>query len=135
MTRRKILSFVCALVWFSQAILHLLILFGAPLGKLFFGGTYEVFPLWLRPANLALFLVWATIGYAYLVYGGLVKSRWQASYAQWIVRLATVFIGLATVFNFFISTSPWEKYLTGSLTAFILLLSLWLISLPQRTHT
>lgn len=134
MSTKKVLSLICALSWFFQAVLHLLILFGAPLGRLFFGGAYRVFPLWLRPANLALVLLWSTISYAYLVYGEFVKNNWSDACARWILGLTTVFLAIATFFNVFISTSPWEKYLTGSLTALTFLLSLCLVFLPSKNE-
>ena len=44
MSTKKVLSLICALSWFFQAVLHLLILFGAPLGRLFFGGDRLILP-------------------------------------------------------------------------------------------
>lgn len=48
----KFLSLFSALLWFSQSLLHFLLLLGLPLGRLVFGGAYIVFPLWLRPVKI-----------------------------------------------------------------------------------
>ncbi|WP_019771653.1 hypothetical protein [Streptococcus sobrinus] len=132
MSIKKILSLLCALVWFSQAILHLLILFGAPLGKLFFGGIYTVFPIWLRPANLILLLLWSTFAYAYLVYGRVMSAGNFDKKSAIFVKIATLLLGITTLFNFFVSHSFLEKYVTGGLTALTFLLSLWLLLLSKQ---
>ena len=36
----KCLSLFSALLWFSQSLLHFLLLLGLPLGRLVFGGAY-----------------------------------------------------------------------------------------------
>lgn len=123
----KWISLISALLWFSQAFLHFLLLIGAPLGQFVFGGVYTVFPLWLKPVNLALFLLWTFFGYSYLLYGGILKSSWQEKTLTRIIQLVTVFLGLATCFNFFVSNSFFEKYVTGVITFLAFLISLFLL--------
>ena len=130
---KKFLSLFCALLWFSQALLHFLLLLGLPLGGLVFGGLYTVFPLWLRPVNFLLFVLWSAFGLAYLFLGVLLKKPLRPSLLKKMIASATVFLFLAAVFNFFISSSPLEKYLTGSLTALALLSSLVLLILGSKT--
>ncbi|WP_165329288.1 hypothetical protein ACFSN5_01325 [Streptococcus tangpeifui] len=123
----KLLASASALLWFSQAILHFLLMMGAPLGRFVFGGVYTAFPLWLRPVNLALFLLWTFFGYSYLLYGGVLKSSWQEKTLARIIQFVTVFLGLAACFNFFVSNSFFEKYVTGSITFLAFLISLSLL--------
>lgn len=125
--RVKILAWLNAVLWFSQATLHFLLLLGAPFGRLVFGGIYTVFPLWLRPVNFALFLLWSFFGYSYLLYGKVLNSPWKERTLIRIVQIVTAFLGLAVFFNFFISRSFFEKYMTGSITLSAFLLSLLLL--------
>jgi len=123
----KILASLSAALWFLQAFLHFLLLMGVPLGAFVFGGSYTVFPLWLRPANLALCLLWSFFGYSYLLFGRVLTSSWQEKTLTRIVGLVTIFLGLATLFNFFISGSFFEKYVTGSITLLTFLISLFML--------
>ena len=134
MIKFKILSIACALLYFIQAILHFLILLGFPLGAFFFGGAYTVFPLWLRPANFLFTLVWSFFAYFYLTYGQMPPSRWTKARQDLVMVMMTGLSLLATVFNFFISSSPLEKYGTGSMTALTFLLSCCLLILSKRTR-
>ena len=100
----KFLSLFSALLWFSQSLLHFLLMLGLPLGCLVFGGTYIVFPLWLRPVNFLLFSLWAFFSFSYLAFGGWLKSGLRSSVLKKVILVGTVFLFLATVFNFFIIT-------------------------------
>ncbi len=135
MSTKKILSLICAALWFVQALLHFLLLMGAPLGAFVFGGSYTVFPLWLRPVNLALCLLWSFFGYSHLLFGRVLTSSWQEKTLTRIVGLVTIFLGLATLFNFFISSSFFEKYVTGSITLLAFLISLFLLYRHNKTLT
>ena len=64
----KFLSLFSGLLWFSQSLLHFLLMLGLPLGRLVFGGAYIVFPLWLRPVNFLLFSLWAFFSFSYLAF-------------------------------------------------------------------
>lgn len=127
----KILSIFCALLWLSQALLHLLLLLGLPLGNLVLGGSYAVIPLRLRPVNLLLLLLWTFFGLCYLYWAGCLKSPFQKRTLKKIIFGATGFLFLAAIFNFFISPSLLERYLTGGLTALAFLASLLLLILDQ----
>ena len=74
----KCLSLFSALLWFSQSLLHFLLMLGLPMGRLVFGGAYIVFPLWLRPVNFLLFLLWGFFSLSYLSLGGWLRSTFLA---------------------------------------------------------
>ena len=79
----KCLSLFSALLWFSQSLLHFL-----------------------------LFLLWGFFGFSYLSFGGWLRSSLKTSVLRKIILNGTVFLFLATVFNFFVTSSLLEKYLT-----------------------
>lgn len=130
----KILSGICAILYIIQAGLHFLILLGFPFGGFFLGGIYTVFPLWLRPANLFFTLVWLFFAYFYLIYGQILVSRWTKRCQNFIMLIMTIMSLLATVFNFFISNSPLEKYGTGTMTALTFLMSCCLFFLSKKSR-
>ena len=77
----KYLSLFSGLLWFSQSLLHFLLILGLPLGRLVFGGAFVVFPLWLRPVNFLLFSLWAFFSFSYLAFGG--WFSFEESYFSW----------------------------------------------------
>lgn len=123
----RAVSTVCALGWFANALLHLLLLAGMPLGALVLGGGHEVMPVAMRPVNAVLVVLWGVCGWAYLAYGGVVAHRASRGRLRSGLVVMTVFLLLASVFNLFITSSPAERYVTGALSALMLLLSLVLL--------
>ena len=107
---------------------------GLPLGRLVFGGAYIVFPLWLRPVNFLLFLLWAFFSLSYLSFGGWLRSSLKSSVLRKIILSGTVFLFLATVFNFFVTASLLEKYLTGGLTFLAFLSSVILLHNNKKSY-
>ncbi|EMC57922.1 hypothetical protein [Streptococcus mutans] len=134
MTKPKLIAAFCAVLYFIQAFLHFLILLGLPLGGFFFGGLYTVFPFWLRPANFFFALIWSFFAYFYLIYGQILPSRWSKAKLNLVMVTMTGLSLLATVFNLFISSSPLEKYGTGSMTALTFLLSCCLLVLSKKSR-
>lgn len=130
----KYLSLVSALLWFSQSLLHFLLMLGLPLVRLVFGGAYIVFPLWLRPANFLLFLLWGFFAFSYLSFGGWLRSGLKSFVLRKIILSGTVFLFLATVFNFFVTASLLEKYLTGGLTCLAFLSSVILLHNNKKPY-
>ncbi|RSJ62103.1 hypothetical protein [Streptococcus gordonii] len=131
--RVKYLSLFSGLLWMSQSLLHFLLMLGLPLGRLVFGGAFVVFPLWLRPVNFLLFSLWAFFSFSYLAFGDWLKSGLRSSVLKKVILVGTVFLFLATFFNFFISTSLLEKYLTGGLT-FLAFLSSSLLHNKKKSY-
>lgn len=132
--RVKYLSLFSGLLWMSQSLLHFLLMLGLPLGRLVFGGAFVVFPLWLRPVNFLLFSLWVFFSFSYLAFGGWLKSGLRSSVLKKVILVGTVFLFLATFFNFFISTSLLEKYLTGGLTFLAFLSSVILLHNNKQSY-
>ena len=130
----KFLSLFSALLWFSQSLLHFLLLLGLPLGRLVFGGAYIVFPLWLRPVNFLLFLLWGFFAFSYLSFGGWLRSSLKSFVLRKNILSGTIFLFLATVFNFFVTASLLEKYLTGGLTFLAFLSSVILLHNNKKSY-
>ena len=96
----KFLSLFSALLWFSQSLLHFLLMLGLPMGRLVFGGAYIVFPLWLRPVNFLLFLLWGFFSLSYLSFGGWLRSSLKSSVLRKIILSGTVFLFFGYCFQF-----------------------------------
>ena len=107
---------------------------GLPLGRLVFGGAYIVFPLWLRPVNFLFFLMWGFFGFSYLSFGGWLRSSLKSFVLRKNILSGTVFLFLATVFNFFVTASLLEKYLTGGLTFLAFLSSVILLHNNKKSY-
>ena len=125
--RSPVLAAVCAVLFFVNGVLQLLLALGLPLGRFVLGGAYTVSPLLLRPVNLALFLAWFGCALAYLRYGGLLRRPLRERTARSIVYVSTLWLLIASVFNLFITASAFERYATGTLSTLTCALSLYLV--------
>ena len=121
------LAVVCAVLFFVNGVLQLLLALGLPLGRFVLGGAYTVSPLLLRPVNLALFLAWFGCALAYLRYGGLLRRPLRERTARGIVYASTLWLFIASAFNLFITASDFERYVTGTLSTLTCVLSLYLV--------
>ena len=128
------LAAVCAVLFFVNGVLQLLLALGLPLGRFVLGGAYTVSPLLLRPVNLALFLVWFGCGLAYLRYGGLIRRPLRDRTARGVVYASTLWLFIASAFNLFITTSDFERYVTGTLSTLACVLSMCLVWHRDRPH-
>lgn len=131
----KFASILCAGSFFLNSALHLLLAIGLPFGQFVFGGVHTVFPLKLRLASGFFCLLWLFFGMTYLVFGKLIKIESNKSFVNIKIVAVTVFLLLATIFNLFISTSFFEKYITGGLSALTFALSLFLIWNDRRQES
>ena len=125
--KSPVLAATCAVLFFINGVLQLLLALGLPLGRFVLGGAYTVSPLLLRPVNLALFLVWFGCGLAYLRYGGLICRPLRDRTARSVVYVSTLWLFIASVFNLFITASAFERYATGTLSTLTCALSLYLV--------
>lgn len=132
--RSPVLAVVCAVLFFVNGVLQLLLALGLPLGRFVLGGAYTVSPLLLRPVNLALFLAWFGCALAYLRYGGLLRRPLRERTARSIVYVSTLWLFIASVFNLFITTSDVERYVTGTLSTLACVLSMCLVWHRDRPH-
>ena len=125
--RSPVIAAVCAASFLANGVLQLLLALGLPLGRFVLGGAYTVSPPMLRPLNLAFFLTWSACALAYLRYGGLLRRPLRERTARSIVYVSTLWLFIASVFNLFITTSDFERYVTGTLSTVACVLSMCLI--------
>ena len=121
------LAVVCAVLFFVNGVLQLLLALGLALGRFVLGGAYTVSPPMLRPLNLAFFLTWSACALAYLRYGGLLHRPLRDRTARSIVYVSTLWLLIASVFNLFITASAFERYATGTLSTVACILSMCLV--------
>lgn len=88
----------------------------------------------LRPVNFLLFLLWDFFSFSYLSFGGWLRSSLKSSVLRKIILSGTVLLFLATVFNFFVTASLLEKYLTGGLTFLAFLSSVILLHNNKKSY-
>lgn len=132
--KSPVLAATCAVLFFINGVLQLLLALGLPLGRFVLGGAYTVSPLLLRPVNLALFLVWFGCGLAYLRYGGLIRRPLRDRTARSVVYVSTLWLFIASAFNLLITTSEFERYATGTLSTVACVLSMCLVWRRDRIH-
>ena len=132
--KSPVLAVMCAALFFINGVLQLLLALGLPLGRFVLGGAYTVSPVPLRPVNLALFLAWFSCGLAYLRYGGLIRRPLRDRTARGVVYASTLWLFIASVFNLFITTSEFERYVTGTLSTLACVLSMCLVWRRDRIH-
>ena len=125
--KTPVLAVMCAALFFINGVLQLLLALGLPLGRFVLGGAYTVSPVLLRPVNLALFLAWFSCGLAYLRYGGLIRRPLRDRTARGVVYASTLWLFIASAFNLFITTSEFERYVTGTLSTLACVLSMCLV--------
>ena len=125
--KSPVLAATCAVLFFINGVLQLLLALGLPLGRFVLGGAYTVSPLLLRPVNLALFLVWFGCGLAYLRYGGLIRRPLRDRTARSVVYVSTLWLFIASAFNLLITTSEFERHATGTLSTVACVLSMCLV--------
>ena len=125
--RSPVIAAVCAASFLANGVLQLLLALGLPLGRFVLGGAYTVSPPMLRPLNLAFFLTWSACALAYLRYGGLLRRPLRERTARSIVYVSTLWLFIASVFNLFITTSDFERYVTGTLSTLACVLSMWIV--------
>lgn len=118
----RAISVVCAFGWFANALLHLLLLIGMPLGAFVLGGKFTVIPVAMRPINLLLMVLWSLCGWSYLAYGGVIFHTRRRCLRPGLI-IMTVLLLLASVFNIAVTSSPTERYATGTLSVVMVLLS------------
>ena len=132
--KSPVLAVMCAALFFINGVLQLLLALGLPLGRFVLGGAYTVSPVPLRPVNLALFLAWFSCGLAYLRYGGLIRRPLRDHTARSVVYVSTLWLFIASAFNLFITTSEFERYVTGTLSTLACVLSICLVWRRDRIH-
>ena len=116
MTVYQICAIVGVALLFATSILHLLLIFGAPLGELVFGGQNKIIPVGQRYRNLIIMLLSAAMSVLYLTKANLVAFSIPPVLLNTVMVVFLVFLAGVTFFNFVITKSPKEKWITGPST-------------------
>lgn len=124
---KKTVAVICSTLYSLNAILHLLLLLGFPLGEYVLGGYYKVMPIELRFINLIFMLLWTFSSYTYLVYGTIISSNLNIKTARKIIIAFTTFTTIAIFSSLLLTTSPKEKYLMTPFTLLVSTLSYYLL--------
>lgn len=125
---KKKISILCSSLYLFNAILHLLLVFGAPLGEFVLGGAYIVVPLHLRIVNVLFFILWTLAGYAYLLYSNILKTNINLNLVEKFLIGITTFTTIAIFSNLFITNSLKEKYLMTPLTLIVSVSSILILT-------
>jgi len=131
----KFAAIFCSLSFFLNSILHLLLSAGFPLGRFVFGGVYTTFPNKVRITSVFFCILWFICGITYLIYGKLIRVKINKFFLNFKLIIMTFFLFLATAFNFFVSTSFFEKYYTGTLSAITFILSVFLLIYNRKSDS
>ena len=123
----KVFSIICSVNFFFNALLYLLLIFGAPLGEFVLGGQYTVFPMKMRILSIAFFIIWFFVGLLYLIKGGLLKCKYNNKIVTVIIVIVTAFMIYAIFGNSFITTSIKEKYLMTPLSLITSICSIFVL--------
>lgn len=125
---KKKLSIICSGLYLFNAMLHLLLLFGAPLGEYVLGGHYVVIPFHLRILNLLFFILWLSAGISYLINSNILNSKLSLSFIRKFLIAVTTFTSLAFFSNLFLTSSLKEKLLMSPLTFIVSICSILILN-------
>lgn len=125
---KKKLCIICSSLYLFNAILHLLLVFGAPLGEFVLGGSYIVIPFHLRIINVLFFILWILAGYAYLIYSNILKTNINLNLVKKFLIGITTFTTIAIFSNLFVTNSLKEKYLMTPLTLIVSVSSILILT-------
>lgn len=100
---------IAALGFFANALLHLLLIVGFPLGEYVLGGKQTVLPYSMRVLSLLLLFVWNGVGICYLNYGGFLSLSRLEHLDRWVIIAVTVFLLFAIFSNAFLTNSKKER--------------------------
>jgi hypothetical protein len=102
-------SLLLAIITYLNAILHLLLVFGAPFGELVLGGKYKVIPKEKRFINCIFFFVFTFLGTVYLQFTQIIPSFLPNFLSKGIIILLTVFFAYGIIGNLKFTSSKKER--------------------------
>lgn len=88
------LEFFClmaAMGFFANALLHLLLIAGFPLGEYVLGGRHVILPYFMRLISGLFIIIWSGVSICYLNYGGLLSLSGLAHVDKLVIMGATFF--------------------------------------------
>lgn len=120
------LEFFCliaAIGFFANALLHLLLIVGFPLGEYVLGGKHVVLPYSMRSISGLFLIIWSGVGICYLNYGGFLSLSRLAHLDKIVIVAATVFLFVAIFTNAFLTESKKERLVMTPFCLFTFLIS------------
>ncbi|MGM0213500.1 hypothetical protein [Enterococcus sp. AZ109] len=123
------LSLVAAVGFFANALLHLLLVSGFPLGEYVLGGKHVVLPYSMRIISVLFVTVWSVIGICYLNYGGFLNLTGLTSLDRNVIIVATIFLFFAIFSNAFLTNSKKERMVMTPFCLITFLLSISILFL------
>ena len=112
----KITSVICAILMFLNSLLHIGLIFGAPLGEYVLGGQYVVFPLKMRLVSVFFALLLSFMGVIYLKLAGVVHVFISNKLMIIFLIINTVLMTYAIFGNLFLTDSIKETYVMTPFT-------------------
>lgn len=120
------LEFFClmaAMGFFANALLHLLLIAGFPLGEYVLGGRHVILPYFMRLISGLFIIIWGGVGICYLNYGGLLSLSGLAHVDKLVIMGTTVFLFVAIFSNGFLTDSKKERFIMTPFCVFTFVLS------------
>lgn len=127
----KFAGFLCAIVTFLMAALHIALLLGVPIGEFVLGGKEKIIPLKNRWINAIFSLLFLFLGILYMGIIGIISFNLPVLITKTIVVSYTLFLAYAIIGNTLITKSKKEKYLMipastiGFISSLITLIYIW----------
>lgn len=105
----NLLSLVCSIVTFFMCCLHVLLIFGVPIGEYVLGGKEKVIPLRKRWINGIFACIFYFLGVFYLGKAGIISFALPNRLSNGVMIGYTVFLAYAIIGNIFFTESKKEK--------------------------
>ncbi len=103
-------SLLLAVITWLNALLHFLLLLGAPLGEYVLGGKYKIVPKNRRFLNLIFFLLFTFLGAVYFQYTKKIPLYLPETVSLGIIILFTLFYAYGIIGNLKFTSSKKERY-------------------------
>lgn len=118
-------TIISSTIIFSMSLLHLLLLFGAPLGEYVLGGNNRIIPKKMRYINVIFTFIWFMLSVVYLIKGNLISIIDSNNFIiNLLFIISTLFFGFAIFSNAFLTESKKEKYTMTPLCTIVFISSL-----------
>lgn len=105
----NLFSCVCSIITFFMCCLHVLLIFGVPIGEYVLGGKEKVIPLRKRWINGIFACVFCFLGIFYLGKAGIISFDFPNRLSNGVMIVYTLFLAYAILGNIFFTESKKEK--------------------------
>lgn len=101
----------CSVITFFMSLLHILLLFGVPIGEYVLGGKNRIIPKEKRYINVIFACVFLALGLFYLSQAKIINVYFPMSISMIIMIIYSLFLMYAIIGNVFLTQSKKEKIL------------------------